>query len=131
MSERFVDFMRRREAAARAYVTGDAEPLDQLVVHSGQATFHSPGGESVSEAESVARRYREDAAAFKPEGVTHFEILQQDSGGELAFWTGYQVARAQIGDMPEPQNMKIRVTEVFRREAGEWKMIHRHADMTK
>jgi len=29
----------------------------------------------------------------------------------------------------ESAEMRIRVTEVFRRADGEWKMIHRHADV--
>lgn len=82
-------------------------------------------------AERVAERYLGDAKAFHPNGETHFEVLHMDSSGELAYWTGYQVAKAQIGDIPAPMDMRLRVTEIFRREGGEWKLIHRHADMAK
>ena len=58
-------------------------------------------------------------------------MLQKGASGDLAFWTGYQVATVQIGDMPKPMEMRIRLTEVFRRIGGEWKMVHRHADMGK
>ncbi|MDE2450569.1 MAG: nuclear transport factor 2 family protein [Gammaproteobacteria bacterium] len=35
----------------------------------------------------------------------------------------------QIGKMPQITNMRIRVTELFRKIDGEWRLIHRHADM--
>jgi ketosteroid isomerase-like protein len=56
-------------------------------------------------------------------------VLQKHSDGEMAFWTGYQIAKVQIGDMPKPMKMRIRLTEVFRKIDDAWKMVHRHADM--
>jgi len=131
MSVEFSQFLEEREQAAQAYVRGDGSALDSMVCRQGDASFHSPGGDSVSGARQVAERYLKDAGAFRPEGTTHFEVLQQGSSGDLGFWTGFQIARAQIGDMPEPMDMKIRVTEIFRRQDGQWKMVHRHADMAK
>lgn len=125
----FDDFMTAREKAAAAYVRGDGAKVDALVPHHGAASFHAPTGDTVSGGEAVAKRYLKDAAAFRDNGVSHFEVLQKGDSGDIGFWTGFQVAEAQIGNMPNPAAMRIRVTEVFRRIDGDWKMIHRHADL--
>ena len=67
--------------------------------------------------------------AFNPNGETQFEILHMGASQGLAYWVGFQRARARLRDQPEPVPMNLRVTEIFRREADSWKLIHRHADM--
>jgi ketosteroid isomerase-like protein len=84
----------------------------------------------VTGAAAVAKRYLKDAEAFHPVHKRQFEVLQKEADGDLAFWTGCQVATVQIGDMPKPTKMR-RLTEVFRRIDGEWRMVHRHADMVE
>ena len=128
-SSGFTDFMRERERAAAAYVVGDAKPVAALSTTSDPATFFHPNGEVVQGARAVTERYDRDAHSFEPGGTSHFEVLQ--SGSEVAFWTGYQVADAKLRGKPEPIPMKLRVTEVFRREAGGWKLVHRHAEPAK
>jgi ketosteroid isomerase-like protein len=130
-SSDFEGFLAQRTAAAEAYVSGDPEPLDRLVPDTGEATFHSPIGDSVSGAAAVADRYRRDAASFQVGGESRFDVLQKASSGDLAFWTGYQIANVHMVNHDQFVEMRIRVTEVFRRVGGEWKMIHRHADTTK
>jgi ketosteroid isomerase-like protein len=124
----FATFWTQRAEAAKAYVIGDGSGVDELVPHEGQATFFSPLGDVVTGAREVARRYLHDAEAFHPEGTTRFEVLHSGQSDDLAFWTGYEVARVHVGSMPDPKDMRSRVTEVFQRIGGHWKLVHRHAD---
>ncbi len=124
----FESFMERREEAARAYVRGDALPLDAITARHAPASFFGPMGGRVEGADEVSSRYRRDAGLFSPEGTTYFEVLHSASGEDVAYWTGIQRAAVRIGDSTEAMPMDLRVTEVFRREDGAWKLVHRHAD---
>jgi ketosteroid isomerase-like protein len=125
----FAAFMKRREEAAAAYVCGDPSPLDAIVPGDGAATFFHPKGPFVVGAAEVRARYDHDAASFEAGGTTHFEALQSGASGDLAFWTGFQVAEVRMRGRDALVPMKLRVTEVFRRtETSGWKLVHRHAD---
>lgn len=118
--------MARRIYAAEAFAKGDAVPLATIIATVSPATFFDPQGESVREAEDVRTRYERDAAVFQS-GITHFEILHLAVSDTLAYWVGFQVGVATVKDKGEV-NFKLRVTEVFRKDENEWKLIHRHAD---
>ena len=124
----FAAFMRAREEAARAYVQGDPASLSALAARELPATFFGPGG-GYREGEDVLATYTRDAGLFEAGSETHFEILHMAASGDVGYWVGFQHASARMRGHAEPIPMKLRVTEVFRREAGEWKMVHRHADM--
>jgi NAD(P)H-dependent FMN reductase/ketosteroid isomerase-like protein len=122
----FGNFMKQRETVASAYSSGDAAPLDAIVTRDGDATFFPPGGGFTSGATEVVTRYDADAKAFSPGGHTKLEVLQSGSSGHLAFWTGFQAFEGKIGG--KDVAMRLRITELFRLEGGEWKLFHRHAD---
>jgi ketosteroid isomerase-like protein len=46
----------------------------------------------------------------------------------IAYWVGFMRGEARMRGQADAIPMNLRVTEVFRREDGEWKMVHRHAD---
>lgn len=124
----FDEFMRRRQKAAEAYVSGDAIPLSEIVARSPPATFFAPRGGARRGPAEVTATYAEDARHFAKGGETHFEVLHQGSSGDVGYWVGFQRARARLRGRTEVEPMNLRVTEVFRREGGEWRLVHRHAD---
>jgi ketosteroid isomerase-like protein len=127
----FDEFFPLRDKAAAAYVCGDFAPLKPLLVRSGGASFHSPAGDTVSGADKVAARYEKDAGSFAPGGKSRLEIVQKVDSGDVAYWTGFQIATVNMQGKDAPIDMRIRVTEIFRREGGEWRLAHRHADAAK
>lgn len=126
--EDFKEFIRRREEAAESYVNGDAEPLALLSAEISDATFFAPNGGFVQGAEDVLARYKADAKSFAPESKSRFEILQMAASDEIAYWTGFQRAAVHFNGKPEAVEFNLRITEIFRREGDDWKLVHRHAD---
>jgi len=124
----FEQFMKQRETAARAYVQGNAAPLSRMVTHHSPATFFAPTGGYEQGADAVSTKYEHDAESFKSGGDSHFEILQMEAGNDIAFWVGFQRATAQMEGSKEAVLFNLRITEIFRREGDDWKLIHRHAD---
>ncbi len=127
----FEQFMRRREEAARAYVNGDPEPLDRIATSESPATFFSPRGDFVEGAKDVAARYDADATAFASGSENTMQILQMAASDGIAYWVGFQRASVHLKGKADAVPFNLRVTELFRREGGEWKLIHRHADPLK
>lgn len=123
----FQQFMKQRENAAQAYVNSDPGPVSRLSTQVSPATFFHPNGDCEQGAEQVLSRYEGDAQQFES-GETHFEILQMAASDSIAYWVGFQLANARLKGRAEAVPMKLRVTELFRREGGEWKLVHRHAD---
>lgn len=128
--EAFAQFLRTREAASLDYVRGEAESFVALAVPHGHASFFPPGGGYTRGAVAVNERYTKDAKAFD-EGTesSSFEIFHSGADGDVGYWTGLQHAKVKMKGKGALMPMTLRVTEVFRKEGGDWKIVHRHADM--
>jgi ketosteroid isomerase-like protein len=55
-----------------------------------------------------------------------FELLAHDVVGDMAFTAGLEHTAVSVDG--EPRAYTLRVTQVYRREGGEWRVAHRHAD---
>ena len=60
-------------------------------------------------------------------GTYEYEVLAAGASGDLGYIAGIEHSSASIRGA-EPEAYELRTTTVFRRENGEWKVVHRHAD---
>lgn len=55
-----------------------------------------------------------------------YEIIAADVSCDLAYTVGYEHTQAIVKG--EPHTYTLRATQIYRREGGEWKVVHRHGD---
>ena len=55
-----------------------------------------------------------------------FELQSYDVVGDMAYTAGLEHISASVDG--RPRTYTLRVTQVYRREGGEWKVVHRHGD---
>lgn len=127
--ESFKEFMKQRENAARAYVCGKPDFVAALTTNIDPVTFFGPNGAIFQSANEVLQIFNQGAAMFDSKGETSFEVLSMAASDTLAYWVGIQRANVQMKGSEDTVPMNLRITEIFRREGNEWKLIHRHADM--
>ncbi|MFO7276779.1 MAG: nuclear transport factor 2 family protein [Pseudomonadota bacterium] len=125
--ERFENFIRRRALAASAYLNGEPAPMLGLATEGLSATCFPPNGGAVLGAHEVRLRFERDSASFRY-GRSEIELVAMGSSDTLGYWTGFYRATARLKGRDEEVSINLRVTEIFRREAGEWRLVHQHVD---
>ena len=116
----------RQLEAEQAFINGDPEP--RLAMWSTQDPVTVFGAEkSVIGAEEARGAFRWLATRFSDCTDYRFELVAAGASGDLAYTVGYEHTTASWDGIPlDPYT--LRVTHVYRREDGEWKVVHRHAD---
>jgi ketosteroid isomerase-like protein len=114
-------------AASSTFLTGDPEPFKALWSHADDVTIFGGYGRSRRGWAEVARRLDWASARFRAGSVT-YESLAADSSGDLGYALGIERGRVTVVGHDEAGDIALRVTHLFRREGGRWRVIHRHAD---
>lgn len=127
----FEVFMKRRQQVANAYVNGDATLLGEITAKISPATFFGPKGNYEQGAKHVFSVQEHDSKSFAVGSSSELEIFHMSSSENLAYWVGLQHAKVHVQGKKDLVPFNLRVTEIFRRDKNEWKLIHRHADELK
>ena len=116
----------RQVEAEQALHNGDPEP--RLTMWSTQDPVTVLGAaRSASGWDEVSQLFRWLGAHFSDCTSYRFELVAVGVSGDLAYTAGYEHTSASWDGVPLDPYI-LRVTHAYRREQGEWKIAHRHAN---
>jgi ketosteroid isomerase-like protein len=116
-------------AALARLLSGDAGPLMEIWSHSSDITTMNPYGGREVGWEQIQAVFERVAQMCLGSQITTLGIRDRliRVGGDLAYEIGIEFAEGIIAG--QPTSIKHRVTNIYRREAEGWKMLHRHTDI--
>ena len=126
----FQAFLARWEAAQSRFINGDPTLWKQNSSHRDDATILGAfGGYGEKGWDAVGKRYDWASSQYKAGGATlKVEYVSILVSGDFAYTVGIERQEgARLGDQ-NPARRALRATQIFRRENGAWKLLHRHAD---
>jgi ketosteroid isomerase-like protein len=77
--------------------------------------------------DAVRRTFRWQASWISHCTAHRFELVAAGASGDLAYTVAFEYASVSVGGGPV-QSLTNRATQVYRREDGQWKIVHRHTD---
>jgi ketosteroid isomerase-like protein len=118
----------RMAAAEEAFVTdGDAGPRMELWSRRDPITLFGAKGMCERGWPALSRTFPWAAARFSEVSDFRFDPEVVEVAGDMAYTLGFERFNGSVAGRPvEP--VLLRVTHIYRREDGEWKVVHRHAD---
>ena len=114
-------------AGLNSMMAGDAAPLADAWSHSASvSTMHPIGGRQTGWDE--VRGSFEQVAQLASGGHAELRDQSLQVGGDMAYEVGIEQGQATLAG--EQITIEQRVTNVYRREAEGWKMVHHHTDLS-
>ena len=115
----------RLRDAETALHNGDAEP--RLALWSSHEPVSVLGAWRTAIGQEEVRDLFHALAETFSDCTSHiYDIVAAEVIGDMAFTAGYERTQASING--QRRQYVLRVTQIYRREDGEWKVAHRHGD---
>lgn len=114
--------------AGLTIMNGSADGYKALYSRRDDVTLANPFGPPARGWSEVSATLDRAAANYRDGEIVGFENFSTVVNPDLAYTVEIESYRARVGGADQPAPASVRVTTVFRREDGEWKVIHRHAD---
>ena len=107
--------------------SGDTSSWIEAWSHREPVTVFGAGVRARAGWEAVHRTITWVAGAFADCPTYEFELITAGVEGDLAYTCGFERYTA-VRPSGETVRNELRVTQLYRREDGVWKIVHRHGD---
>jgi ketosteroid isomerase-like protein len=115
-------------AALNREINGDPEPMVEVWSHgSDVATMHPLGGRELGW-EEVQAGWEQAAQAISEGQISLDDLVVVPISDDVAYTLGTEHGQMKVGG--EPVRIDWRVTNIYRRDGGGWKIVHHHADVS-
>jgi ketosteroid isomerase-like protein len=116
----------RQIEAEEAICNGDSAP--RLAMWSSKNPVTLLGADATKQGAEEVRRFFEVVASWSSNCTAYrFELVAAEVSGDLAYTVGFEHMSVSFRGGPVAP-ISLRVTHVYRRENGEWRIVHRHGD---
>ena len=114
--------------ALRAIINGDPNGYKAMYSTGDDVTLANPFGGVARGRVEVEKRLDAAASNFRDGEIDAIETITKLATPGLSYLVEVENYRVKVGAATQPLPGGLRVTSVFRPEAGSWKLVHRHAD---
>jgi ketosteroid isomerase-like protein len=115
-------------AALNRMINGDPGPMMEVWSHGPDVTAMHPLGGRETGWEEVRASWEQVAQAFSDGQVSLDGLVVVPLSDDVAYTLGTEHGQAKLGD--KTVGIDWRVTNIYRREEGEWKIMHHHTDVS-
>jgi len=127
-SEDFDEVVEQNHMALDEFAKGDSTPLEDLWSRKGDVTLGNPFGPFVRGFEQVAETMKRAATYYRDGEAVGFDSIAREVTPDVAYLVEVEHFSAKMGGRADHTPIALRVTSIFRREDGAWRLVHRHAD---
>ena len=128
MSDDLDEAIERYHAAMTPFAKGDPRPVKELYSHADDVMLANPFGPAVRGWAAASARLDFASSRMHDGDVTRFEEVARYESGDLCVLHETEDWQSRIADRDDVEPWQLRVTTTLRREDGEWRVVHRHAD---
>jgi ketosteroid isomerase-like protein len=123
-----VEVIEQDHRALDAIVRGDQGPKKAVFSHRDDVTLANPLGPPARGWDQVEKTLDRSVPQMRDGEPIRFERIVEYADGDLAYILEFERWRGKAGSSDEIVPMALRVTTIFRREDGVWKIALRQAD---